>query len=87
MFIIKKYFSIKTMSEEERKEVVPRVFFLGGVSKPGDTIFLQLIKYIIQVAQILDDDKETKNYIKLVFLVNFNNTKEYMYIPSLDVNE
>jgi glycogen phosphorylase len=50
MFIIKKYLSIKAMTEDQKNEVVPRVFFLGGVSRPGDTIFLQLIKYIIQVA-------------------------------------
>jgi starch phosphorylase len=41
----------------------------------------------MHVAKVLDDDSDTKNLLKLVFLVNFNNTKEYLYIPSLDVNE
>lgn len=66
---------------------MPRVFFLGGTSRPGQTLFLQLIKFIMHVAKVLDDDSDTKNLLKLVFLVNFNNTKEYLYIPSLDVNE
>ena len=63
------------------------MFFLGGTSRPGQKLFLQLIKFIINVAKILDDDQDTKNLLKVVFLVNFNNTKEHLYIPSLDVNE
>lgn len=39
------------------------------------------------MSKILDEDKDTKDLLKLVFLVNFNNTKEYLYIPSLDINE
>ena len=87
MFVIKKYQSIKAMTPAERKDVVPRVWFLGGTSRPGQKLFLQLIKFIMNVAKVLDEDKDTKDLIKLVFLVNFNNTKEYLYIPSLDVNE
>jgi len=87
MFVIKKYLSIKAMTPDQRKDVVPRVFFLGGTSRPGQKLFLQLIKFIMSVAKFLDDDNDTKNLLKLVFLVNFNNTKEYLYIPSLDVNE
>lgn len=35
----------------------------------------------------MDNDPETNTLLKLVFLPNFNNTNEYLYVPALDVNE
>jgi glycogen phosphorylase len=57
------------------------------VSRPGSKLFLQLIKYINVVSKKLDSDPDTNNLLKLVFLPNFNNTKEYLYVPALDMNE
>ena len=34
-YIIHRYFSIKEMSEKERKQVVPRTVIFGGKAAPG----------------------------------------------------
>lgn len=71
----------------EKQNIVPRIVLVGGVSRPGSTLFLQLIKYINVVSKIMDNDPDTNTLLKLVFLPNFNNTNEYLYVPALDVNE
>lgn len=67
--------------------MVPRIVFLGGMSRPGDLLHLQLIKLILIVAQKLETDPDTNQYLRLVFLPNYTTAKEYLYVPALDINE
>ena len=48
---------------------------------------LKLIKYINIVAQKLEQDPETNQYLRLVFMPNYTTAKEYLYVPALDINE
>ena len=88
-WVIKRYLYLKSISStiKERKDIVPRIVFLGGMSRPGDLLHLQLIKLMMVVAQKLEQDHETNQYLRLVFLPNYTTAKEYLYVPALDVNE
>lgn len=48
--------------------IIPRVVFIGGYSRPSDKIHLSLIKLIKAVSNLLDNDEDTKGFLKLIFL-------------------
>jgi starch phosphorylase len=70
-----------------QNKIVPRIVFVGGISRPGDKLHLMQIKFIIQVAAVLERDEDTRQYLRLIFLPNYSTSKEYLYVPALDVNE
>lgn len=45
-YIIHRYFSIKEMSEKERKQMVPRTVIFGGKAAPGYENAKRIIKFI-----------------------------------------
>lgn len=55
-YIIHRYFSIKKMSEKERKQVVPRTVIFGGKAAPGYENAKRIIKFINEVAQVVNND-------------------------------
>jgi len=87
--VIKRYLHLKSISStlKERKDIVPRIVFLGGMSRMGDLVHLQLIKFITIVSQKLEQDVDTNQYLRLVFLPNYTTAKEYLFVPALDINE
>lgn len=54
---------IKNLKKVDRKNVLPRVFFLGGKAAPGYYIAKKIIKFANCIAQLLNNDLETKEYI------------------------
>lgn len=92
LYVIKRYLFLKSLSATKKeqlknKSLVPRVVFLGGMSRPGDKLHLQLIKFINRVSAHLANDKETNKYLQMIFLPNYTTSKEYMFVPSLDVHD
>ena len=91
-FCIKRYFDLKSKASQlkdlaAQNKIVPRIIFVGGISRPGDKLHLMQIKFIINVTQVLEQDPDTNKYLRLVFLPNYSTSKEYLYVPALDVNE
>lgn len=66
---------------------MPRIIFMGGISRPGDRLHLLIIKLIISLSQRLESDKDTNKFLRVYFLPNYTTSKEYWYVPALDVNE
>lgn len=60
---------------------------MGGISRPGDRLHLLVIKLIISISAKLENDKDTNKYLRVYFLPNYTTSKEYWYVPALDVNE
>lgn len=65
---------------------MPRVVFIGGAPRPGNSLFLQLMKFMYNLDHQLEMDPETNKLLRLVFMPGHNNTKEYHFIPALDIN-
>lgn len=84
-YIIQRYLDIKKL--KDRSKVVPRIIFMGGISRPGDRLHLLVIKLIISISQRLELDKDTNKYLRVYFLPNYTTSKEYWYVPALDLNE
>ena len=58
-YCIKRYFELKSKAKElaglaAQNKLVPRIIFVGGISRPGDKLHLMQIKFIINVANVLE---------------------------------
>jgi starch phosphorylase len=85
-YIIDRYLHIKTLTPEQKKNVVPRVIFIGGSPRPGKQLFLQMMKFMNQLARLFENDVDTNKLLRLVLMLSHNNTKESFFIPGLDVH-
>lgn len=84
MHIIHTYFSI---IEDGREIGVPRTFIFAGKSAPGYYTAKQIIKLINSVAKIINNDERVKNFLKVVFVPNYNVKVAEIIIPSTDLSE
>ena len=75
------------MSKSDRVNVVPRVFFLGGKAAPGYYIAKKIIKFANSIADLLNNDLETKEIISFVFLPNYRVSLAEKIIPASDLSE
>lgn len=71
LYVIYRYLTIKEMSPEERKEVVPRTVMFSGKAAPAYITAKHIIKLINEVATVVNQDSETKSLLKVVFLPNY----------------
>jgi len=85
--IIYRYLWIKELSEEERKNVVPKVCILAGKAAPGYYAAKQIIKFINFVAEVINNDKSIHNLLKVVFLPNYGVSMAEVIIPANDISE
>jgi starch phosphorylase len=68
-------------------EVSPRTFIFAGKAAPGYYYAKQVIKLINSVARKVNNDIQTRDYLKIVFLENFNVSLAEMIYPAADVSE
>lgn len=87
LYVIHRYLWIKDMKPEERKNVVPRVTMIGGKAAPGYDVAKKVIKLFNSVAQVINNDKEIGDLLKLVFLTNYSVSAAQIIIPATEVSQ
>ncbi|CCU74300.1 glycogen phosphorylase [Blumeria hordei DH14] len=85
--IIHRYLMIKSMSPEERKNLVPRVSILGGKAAPGYWMAKTIIHLVNCVGAIVNKDEDVGDLLKVVFLEDYNVSKAEIIIPASDLSE
>jgi len=65
----------------------PHTFIFGGKAAPGYHYAKTVIKLINTVASKINQDKDVRDKIKVVFLENFNVSLAEMIYPSADISE
>ncbi len=83
-YILDLYYRIK---EEPNKDWAPRVFFFGAKAAPGYRMAKGIIKYINEIAKLIENDEEVSKFIQVVFVENYNVSKAEVMFPAADVSE
>lgn len=87
LYILHRYLTLKRASPSQRPEFVERVFFLGGKAAPAYFVAKKIIKFAHRIMDLVNNDQETSQYIKFIFIPNYNVTKAELFIPATDLNE
>jgi starch phosphorylase len=66
---------------------VPRFIFLGGKTAPSNLKSKHIVQLIYQVSLVINMNVETNKYLRILFIPNYNASKEYLVVPAADLNE
>ena len=87
LYIAHRYLMIKEAKPEERKKFVPRTSMIGGKAAPGYYSAKRIIKFINCLSETINNDKEVSDYLKLVFLPNYNVSNAQVIIPAAELSQ
>lgn len=91
--VLYRYLAMKTMLQngstlEEVAKVFPRkVSIFGGKSAPGYYMAKLIIKLINSVSEVINNDIEIGDLLKVVFIPDYNVSKAEIIIPASDLSE
>ena len=86
--IIHLYIELKSSNDAElKKNFVPRTFIFGAKAAPGYYMAKLIIKLINNVANIINNDPDIDNKIKVVFLPNYRVSLAEKIFPASDLSE
>ncbi|MEN8199583.1 MAG: glycogen/starch/alpha-glucan phosphorylase [Thermodesulfobacteriota bacterium] len=84
LHIITLYNRIK---EEPDIEITPRLFVFGGKAAPGYFMAKRMIKLITSVANVVNNDPDVRDRLKIYFIPNYNVKIGHGVYPMTDLSE
>jgi len=75
------------LKENPNFDMIPRTFIFAGKAAPSYYIAKQTVKLINILAEVINNDKEIKDKLKVVFLENYSVSLGEMIFPAADVSE
>lgn len=75
------------MKRNPEFKIYPRTFIFGAKAAPAYFFAKKVIKLITSVADVVNNDPDTSDYLKVVFLENYGVTLAEMIMPAADVSE
>jgi len=87
--VIFKYLELKRFSgpEEMGLHYAKKVYIFGGKAAPAYVKAKNIIRLICCVAQIVNSDPDTSEFLKVVFIPNYNVSLAEAIIPASDISE
>lgn len=85
--VIHRYLTIKSLSAQERAELVPRVAIFGGKAAPGYWMAKTIIHLICSVGEVINKDKDVGDLLKVIFIEDYNVSKAEIITPASDLSE
>lgn len=82
--ILNMYFDIK---ENPTLDMVPRTFIFGAKAAPGYFRAKGIIKFINEIAKLVNDDKDVAGRIKVLFVSNYRVSYAEKLFPAADLSE
>ena len=87
LYCIHRYLKIKSMSPEERSQVVPRVTIFAGKAAPGYDTAKLIVKFINDIGTIVNSDPDIGDLFKVVFIPNYKVSSAEVIIPASDISQ
>jgi starch phosphorylase len=84
---IHRYLALKAMTPEELKKQVPRVAIFGGKAAPGYWMAKTVIHLINKVGDVINNDKDIGDLLKVIFIEDYNVSKAEIICPASDISE
>lgn len=84
LFIIAKYLELKESPAPHR---VPRTCIIGGKAAPGYSKAKLIIRFINNIANIVNNDPAVNNYLRVAYLPNYRVSLAERLIPAADLSE
>ncbi|KAJ3356156.1 Non-essential glycogen phosphorylase [Entophlyctis luteolus] len=85
--VIHRYKMLKEMSKKDLEKQTKKVVIFAGKSAPGYYIAKLIIKLINNAADVINNDVQTGEYLKLVFIPNYNVSLAEIMIPASDISQ
>ncbi|KAH0454219.1 hypothetical protein IEQ34_016143 [Dendrobium chrysotoxum] len=82
-----RYKRLKEMGDEGRKKATPRTIMIGGKAFATYTNAKRIVKLVNDVGSVINNDPEIKDYLKVVFVPNYNVSVAEMLIPGSDLSQ
>lgn len=86
-YMIHRYLRLKSMSHEERQNAVKRVFMVGGKAAPGYITAKKIIKLINCIGDVVNNDPDIGDIMKVIFLPNYSVSTAQVIIPAADLSQ
>ncbi|SNS12006.1 maltodextrin phosphorylase [Anaerovirgula multivorans] len=84
LYIVDLYYRLK---ENPAIDIVPRTFVFGAKAAPGYVRAKAIIKYINEIARMINHDEEVKGKIQVVFVTNYNVSYGEKLFSAADVSQ
>ena len=88
--VIHRYGELRRMRKDAPgllRAVVPRAVIFSGKAAPGYVMAKVVIQLILHVAAVVNADKETNEFLKVVFIPNYNVKLAECIIPAADLSQ
>jgi len=85
--IIHRYSELKKMSPDQRKNMVAKTCFIGGKAAAGYYVAKRIIALATAVGRVINNDPDTKDFLKLIFIPNYKVGNAQVIIPANDISE
>ena len=84
LYAISQYLKLR---EDPNAVITPRTFIFGGKAAPGYFMAKLIIKFINNVANVINHDKVNRDRLKVVFLENYRVSLAEKIFPASDLSE
>jgi len=84
LHILTQYLRIKA---DPDADVVPRMFLFGGKAAPGYRMAKLIVKLITSVGDVVNNDPDVRDRLKVVFFPDFNVKNAQLIYPAADLSE
>ncbi|XP_076896784.1 alpha-glucan phosphorylase, H isozyme-like [Bidens hawaiensis] len=82
-----RYKKLKEMSPAERKATIPRTIMIGGKAFATYTNAKRIVKLVNDVGAVVNTDPEVNEYLKVVFVPNYNVSVAEVLIPGSELSQ